>query len=48
MAEIRYPVKERMERMVKQSGKSEAERYSSTKQGKTQLIKTYPNQTHGV
>ena len=26
---------------------SETERYSSSKQGKTQLIKTYPNQTHG-
>ena len=24
-----------------------SERYSSNKQGKTQLFKTYPNQTHG-
>jgi len=26
---------------------SEAERYSSNKQGKTQLVKTDPDQTHG-
>jgi hypothetical protein len=37
-----------MERLVKQDGKSIGNgKIQQHKQGKSQLIKTYPNQTHG-
>jgi hypothetical protein len=49
MAAIRFPLKGQFERLVKQFGKLiRTERYSRNKQGKSQHIKTDPNQTHGV